>query len=92
MKKYGLEPEEYDALLAKQLGGCAMCGNPDPVEGRSHAVDHCHDCGKVRGILCTQCNLGTNWNSILGWLSIVEGYHAAHAEFEGCTEAHLLIA
>ena len=67
LRPYGMEPEEYDARLSAQLGGCAICGNLDSIEGRSHPVDHCHDCGKVRGILCTLCNTGANWNSVPGW-------------------------
>ena len=92
LRPYGMEPEEYDARLSAQLGGCAICGNLDSIEGRSHPVDHCHDCGKVRGILCTLCNTGANWNSVPGWTQIARAYHAAHAAFEGCETARRLIA
>lgn len=59
---YGLEPGQYDALLAAQGGGCAGCYRP-PL-GRRLAVDHDHtccpgprSCGKcVRGLLCDPCN------------------------------------
>ena len=50
--RYDMAPEEFAALLAKQGGGCAICGGID----RLH-VDHCHDTGVVRGILCGLCNI-----------------------------------
>ena len=46
----GLPLAEYDALLAAQGGGCAICGNP-PKTRRLH-VDHDHKTGEVRGLLC----------------------------------------
>lgn len=53
LRRYGLGIAEYDELLATQNGGCAICGDkPDPV---LH-VDHCHDTGRVRGLLCKRCN------------------------------------
>lgn len=58
---YGMSPAEFQALLVSQDQRCAICGTtqPDGV-GRiaQWNVDHCHDTGKVRGILCSQCNIG----------------------------------
>lgn len=48
--------EEYDAMLAAQGGGCAICEIKVDRNGRRLAVDHCHDTGVVRGILCMNCN------------------------------------
>lgn len=54
---YGISPEEYDALLAKQGGVCAICGQP-PKRGRAFLdVDHCHSSNAIRGLLCSDCNL-----------------------------------
>lgn len=51
---YGLAPGEYDALLAKQGGACAICrGKPRRLR---LAVDHDHTTGRVRGLLCKRCN------------------------------------
>lgn len=50
---YGLTQEQYDALLEKQGGRCAIVGCES--EGPLH-VDHCHDSGTVRGLLCGGCN------------------------------------
>jgi hypothetical protein len=55
-RKFGLTLETYAELLASQGGGCAICGEPE--ETSSHHVDHDHDTGDVRGILCVRCNNG----------------------------------
>lgn len=55
-KQYGIGLEDYEALLAKQGGGCAICHNGPNGRGLFH-VDHCHDTGLVRGLLCAKCNL-----------------------------------
>jgi Autographiviridae endonuclease VII len=55
LKKYGLQAGEYEALHAKQGGACAICG--DTPEGNLR-VDHCHETGVVRGLLCHPCNAG----------------------------------
>ncbi len=55
--KYGLTPEDDDNLLDEQGGGCAICGDPPPATGSLH-VDHDHDTGRVRSLLCFQCNAG----------------------------------
>ena len=58
-KKYGIGADGYDRILEQQGGGCAICGRR-PGATPLH-VDHDHDTGEVRGILCHQCNwyLGT---------------------------------
>jgi 5-methylcytosine-specific restriction endonuclease McrA len=58
--QYGMSPEEYARRLSEQDGGCALCGASCPT-GNLLAVDHCHITGRVRGLLCANCNvaLGT---------------------------------
>ena len=58
-KKHGITLEEYDALLEKQGGHCGMC--PATTSGHNmtddFCIDHDHITGKVRGLLCSSCNL-----------------------------------
>lgn len=60
--KYGLTKEDYDALLEGQNGGCAICGCPPARRKKQRSdlfhVDHDHVTGKVRGLLCFNCNGG----------------------------------
>jgi len=60
IKNFGITMEEYKLILAKQNGVCAICHQKETkrVRGvvRSLAVDHNHETGKVRGLLCTACN------------------------------------
>lgn len=53
-RTYGLAPGEYEAMLERQGGVCAICGKR-PVTIRL-AVDHDHVTGRVRGLLCKRCN------------------------------------
>ena len=57
-RKYGITQQHYDDMLKKQNGGCAICGKTEEPDGRRLAIDHCHTTGKVRGILCNNCNNG----------------------------------
>ena len=56
--EYGITPNDFDYLLRKQNGKCAICGITQCPTGRRFAVDHCHKTGKVRGLLCQACNTG----------------------------------
>lgn len=59
--KYGITVEEYEILLKKQNGVCAICGRPPKVGGKRLAVDHCHKTKAIRGLLCRHCNYGLGW-------------------------------
>jgi hypothetical protein len=56
--KYGLTVDDYDVLFAKQGGKCALCGidNTGRENAKHFAIDHCHDTGVIRGLLCSPCN------------------------------------
>jgi len=47
--------EQYDEMLAEQGGGCAICGRA-PTPGISLHVDHDHETGAIRRLLCFLCN------------------------------------
>jgi hypothetical protein len=51
--RYGIGADEFDELVRKQCGVCAICGRENPEH-----VDHDHETGAVRGILCFNCNGG----------------------------------
>src|SRR5437870_2017059 len=55
-KAYGLAPGEFEQMLAMQGGVCAACSSVDPEWYRGWQVDHDHQTGEVRGILCHPCN------------------------------------
>lgn len=61
-KRFGISLEEYQLMLENQNNLCAICGRPERTvdhrtkKVRSLAVDHNHNTGKVRGLLCTDCN------------------------------------
>ena len=69
LKKYGLTEKQYQVMLNAQHNKCKVCsvlfGNPKSSEGC--VIDHDHDTGKIRGLLCNTCN------SILGFIELRSG-------------------
>jgi hypothetical protein len=73
LKYYNLSQPEFDALFAKQGGLCALCDQALIDGGSTHLnVDHDHETGVVRGLLCHRCNI------IIGFLDKKE----LHTQFE----------
>ena len=61
--KYGISKEEYLSLIERQDNKCAICGEEETApnhwkenQPRRLAIDHCHDSGIIRGLLCYRCN------------------------------------
>jgi len=54
MKNYKITNEDYERMFAKQGGVCAICGSLP--NGRDLSVDHDHTTGRIRGLLCINCN------------------------------------
>lgn len=55
--KFRITVEQYEEMLAAQGGVCRICSGTERDEFRLLAVDHDHVTGKVRGLLCTKCNV-----------------------------------
>lgn len=66
MKKFGITIEDFDRMFAAQEGRCAICKTHQSEIPKTLAVDHDHDTGKVRGLLCIDCNhaLGRFFDSV----------------------------
>jgi hypothetical protein len=56
-KNYGITPEQYASMLAKQCDVCAICHRPESGKRKYLCVDHNHETGQVRGLLCPSCNI-----------------------------------
>jgi hypothetical protein len=56
--RYGLPIGAFERMLAEQKGTCAICETSDPGGKGTFHVDHCHDTGIIRGLLCHNCNVG----------------------------------
>ena len=57
--KFGLTPEQYHDMVSSQSNLCKICGKPSG--SRRLAIDHNWGTGKVRGLLCLQCNTHLGW-------------------------------
>ena len=55
-RKYGISLDQYADLIEKQGGGCAICGRNKEPDGRRLSIDHDHETGLTRGVLCYACN------------------------------------
>lgn len=58
---YGITQDEYNDLLKLQNNVCKICGNEELLKRNNitinFSIDHCHKTGKVRGLLCSKCNM-----------------------------------
>jgi hypothetical protein len=56
---YGLTVDQYNDILLEQNGVCAICAKPENTSSKGVlSIDHDHNSGKVRGLLCDTCNRG----------------------------------
>lgn len=58
---YSISIEEYRGMLESQDGRCAICNTDTPGGQGSWHIDHDHESGNVRGLLCTKCNSGLGY-------------------------------
>ena len=66
---YGITLKDYEVMFTKQKGLCAICDKPHKIL----CIDHNHNTGKVRGLLCKGCNLSigrleNRWDRIIEYL------------------------
>ena len=55
--QYGITLDEYNEMFRQQGEKCVICGTKECASGKTFSVDHDHKTGKVRGILCMDCNV-----------------------------------
>lgn len=55
---YGITKSDYEVMLERQGGRCAICRRQPSVQRRRLGVDHDHGNGRIRGLLCSACNAG----------------------------------
>jgi len=60
-KAYGITLAQYNELLQKQNACCAICARPSDKMKKRLGVDHNHETGKIRGLLCFDCNYGLGY-------------------------------
>ena len=55
-RRYGITQDEFDIMLVNQNNKCKLCNNTFKNSKDTH-IDHCHSSSKVRGLLCSSCNI-----------------------------------
>jgi hypothetical protein len=77
MRRYRMTVADYDRMLEEQGGVCKICGSPPPLpSARSPylCVDHDHESGRIRGLLCFRCNTGLHYIENWAWRNKAEVY------------------
>jgi len=60
-KNYGITIDDYNKMFEEQNGCCKLCGRHQSEQKFRLCVDHNHETGRVRGLLCTRCNVGLGY-------------------------------
>lgn len=71
--QYGMTEADFDQMIVEQEGRCAICAG-DFASTKDAHIDHCHETGIVRGLLCLNCNvtLGLMKDSVLSLQAAIE--------------------
>ena len=76
-RDFGITLEDYNEMFDRQNGCCAICGKHQSVQRYRLSVDHNHETGMVRGLLCVKCNAGLgNFNENPGLFDAAKSYLA----------------
>ena len=88
LKRLNIDEETYKSLFEKQNDCCAICRKPETARHQSGkirqlAVDHCHETGNIRGLLCTKCNTGIglfkdSWLLLDNAMEYLTYWHSKH--------------
>src|SRR5690606_33401686 len=56
LDRFGLSRDDFDRMMDAQYGECCICHRPAEESSKRLAIDHDHETGRVRGLLCQKCN------------------------------------
>lgn len=74
-REYGISLAEVEAMAEAQGGVCAICKEPERLGEKGLCVDHCHQTGRVRGMLCHKCNRALGlFNDTIAYLNAAATY------------------
>lgn len=80
-KLYGLTLDQYNEMFNSQCGACSICGKHQSLLEKSLSVDHDHNSGKIRSLLCSNCNTAIGLlDEDVGLLKKVVDYLNKHRE------------
>lgn len=75
-REYGITLEEMKQMWEDQNRSCKICGTDIPSSGRTTHVDHDHNTGEVRGILCLKCNIKLGQYEVLLERNLIKRFDA----------------
>lgn len=80
--RYRITPEQFERMWRDQDGRCALCAKPLGHGAGKHAIDHDHETGVVRALLCLSCNVGLGWFE--SFRNLAETYLSGHCAVKNC--------
>lgn len=81
LARYGLTEADVERMSLSQGWRCVLCRRAVPL-----VIDHCHDTGRVRGLLCSPCNSHLGWAEMDGILDRIKRYLEIANEERACVE------
>ena len=91
VREYGISIAEYNHLFELQEGKCSICGtHQSELKKRLH-IDHNHETGKVRGLLCQKCNVAIGLLQD-NWILLQNAANYIHQYSEDCSVVEQALA